>query len=74
MKKQISKATIVRTCCLLLAIVNSILQRKGYSLLPIDDMELEQIITDIMLYGTAIVNWWKDNDITQKALERKAKS
>ena len=53
---------------MLLAIVNSIVQRKGYSPLPISDIEVEQIISDVILYGTAIVNWWKDNPITEESI------
>lgn len=72
MKRKISKGTITRTACLILAIINSGLAIFGRSPLPIESEEITQVISFIFTTTASLVAWWKDNDITQKALERKA--
>ena len=67
--KNISKGTVIRTVTLLLAIVNSVLELTGKSPLPIDNAELEEIISDVFLYGSAVVSWWYNNSFTKKAIE-----
>ena len=74
MKRKISKGTITRTACLILAIINSGLAIFGKSPLPIESETVTEIISFIFTTAASLVAWWKDNDITQKALERKANS
>ena len=65
----ISKGTIIRTAVLLLGIVNMALVRSGHSVLPIDEVWLETVITDVWVIGAAVVGFWKNNSFTQAALE-----
>jgi SPP1 family holin len=74
MKRKISKGTITRTACLILAIINSGLAIFGKSPLPIESETVTEVISFIFTTVASLVAWWKDNDITQKALERKANS
>lgn len=65
----ISKGTIIRTAVFLLGIVNMILVRAGYSVLPIDEAWLEAVITDVWVIGAAAVGFWKNNSFTKAAIE-----
>ena len=67
--KNISKGTVIRTATLLLAISNSVLELFNKSPLPIDNGELEAIVSDVFLYGSALVAWWYNNSFTKKAIE-----
>lgn len=68
-KKAPSKGTIIRTACLLLAIVNNILAIAGKSPLPIDNEMVTEIISFIFTTVASMVAWWKNNSFTQKAIE-----
>lgn len=67
MKKRVEKGTIIRTCVLLLALLNQILAACGKSPLPIDSEELTNIISTGFTAVTAIIAWWKNNDFTNEA-------
>lgn len=69
MKKMPSKATIIRTAVLLLAIINNALLIAGKSPLPISDETMTQVISFIFTTVAALVAWWKNNSFTQKAIE-----
>ena len=69
MKKAPSKATIIRTVILVLAIANNALAIAGKSPLPIDDEMVTEVISFAFTTGAAIVTWWKNNSFTQKAIE-----
>lgn len=68
MTKNISTGTIVRTLCLILALANQLLSAFGKSLLPIDNAQLEQLVTGLITVVAALVNWWENNSFTQEAL------
>lgn len=68
MKKRVEKGTIIRTCVLLLALLNQILAASGKSPLPIDSEELTNIISTGFTVVTAIIAWWKNNDFTNEAM------
>lgn len=65
----ISKGTIIRMACLLLAFINMILVNTGHSVLPIDEAWLETVITDGFVIVTGIIAAWKNNSFTKAALE-----
>lgn len=69
MKRKPSKATIIRTIILVLAIVNNALAIAGKSPLPIDDEMVTEVVSFVFTTGAAIVAWWKNNSFTQKAIE-----
>ena len=67
MDKKVSTATIVRTVCLALALVNQLLSAGGHSVIPIDNEN--QLVTAGVTIVTAIVNWWYNNSFTEAAIE-----
>ena len=69
MKNKVSTATIVRTVCLALALVNQLLSAGGHSVIPIDNETVNQLVTAWLTIVTAIVNWWYNNSFTEAAIE-----
>ena len=69
MDKKVSTATIVRTVCLALALVNQLLSAGGHSMIPIDNETVNQLVTAGVTIVTAIVNWWYNNSFTEAAIE-----
>lgn len=65
----ISKSTIIRMACLLLALINMVLVNTGHSVLPIDEVWLEEVITDGAVIVTGVVAAWKNNSFTKAAIE-----
>lgn len=66
---KIKKGTIIRTSCLVLAIINNALAIAGKSPLPIESETLTEVISFIFTTVTSLVAWWKNNSFTQKAIE-----
>ena len=60
--------TVTRTAVLILALANRILSATGHSLIPVDDAQLEQLISTGMTVGAAIWAWWKNNSFTKEAI------
>lgn len=65
---KIEAGTIVRTICLVLALINQVLVMSGHSVLPIEDAAVEAIVTNVATIVTAVAAWWKNNSFTQKAI------
>lgn len=65
----ISKSTVIRVAILLLALINMVLVNTGHSVLLIDEVWLEGLITDLWVIGAAFVAAWKNNSFTKAALE-----
>lgn len=59
--------TIIRTVCLVLALVNQVLCASGKNIIPVDDETIAQLISAGFTVVTAIVSWWKNNSITREA-------
>ena len=68
MKKKISAGTLTRTAALGLALTNQLLSAAGKPLLPIDNAQLEQLISTGFTTVSALVNWWFNNSFTLAAL------
>ena len=66
---KISAGTSARTIILLLALINQCLSMAGVSPLPIEDEQVETIITTAWTVIAALIAWWKNNSFTQAALE-----
>ena len=60
--------TLTRTSVLILALANQILSATGHSLIPVDDAQLEQLISTGMTVGAAIWAWWENNSFTKEAI------
>ena len=69
MKKKISAGTLTRTAVLGLALANQLLSAAGKPLLPIDNAQLEQMISTGFTVGAALAAWWKNNSFTTAALQ-----
>lgn len=65
---KIKVATMTRTAVLMLALANQILAATGHSPIPVDDAQLEQLISTGMTVGAAIWAWWENNSFTKEAI------
>ena len=72
MKKKISAGTLTRTAVLGLALTNQLLSAAGKPLLPIDNAQLEQMISTGFTTVSALVNWWFNNSFTKEAIQADA--
>lgn len=68
MENKITSGTIARTIILLLALVNQILSASGHAVLPIDDAQIETIVSNAWLVVASVWSWWKNNSFTKAAL------
>ena len=64
-----SAGTISRTIILILTIINSFLAIFGKSPLPIDSDTVTEIVSLICTTIAALVAWYKNNSISQEAME-----
>ena len=64
----VSQGTIIRTACLVLAIVNNALAIAGKSPLPIDDAMLTEVISFCFTVAASFAAYWKNNSWTKKAI------
>lgn len=65
---KISAGTIARTVCLILALINMILEFSGKKLIPINDDQVYEAISLIFTIVTSIVGFWKNNSFTEEAI------
>ena len=63
-----SAATWARTICLIVALLNSLLAAFNKSPLPIDNEQLQQLVSTLITVVVAIINWWKNNSFTAAAV------
>lgn len=61
--------TIIRTVCLVLALVNQALTMAGRSLLPITDEQVSEALTLAFTIASALWAWWKNNSFTKPAIQ-----
>ena len=59
--------TIIRTVILALALINQVLTSLGYSPLPIDDDQLETLVSVGFTVAASLWAWWKNNSVTKAA-------
>lgn len=64
----VSAATWARTVCLIVALLNSLLTAFGKSPLPIDNEQLQQVVSTLITVVVAIINWWQNNSFTKEAI------
>ena len=68
MDKKVSTATIVRTICLALALINQLLSAGGHSVIALHCETINQLVTTIITAVAARVNWWENNSFTPEAI------
>lgn len=64
----VKASTITRTICLFLALINQLLSASGHAVLPIEDGQVEVLVTTFITLGVALWNWWKNNSFTKHAI------
>ena len=69
---KIKTETIVRTVILALALVNQILSATGHAVLPVEDAQVETLISTVATVAASLWAWWKNNSFTQAALHADA--
>lgn len=69
MNTNVKLETIIRTVCLVLALINQGLTMAGHSLLPITDEQVSEVITLACTVATSLWAWWKNNSFTSAAIE-----
>lgn len=63
----ITAGTVARTIILALALVNQVLSALGRPLLPIEDAQVETLVTTAWTVIAALAAWWKNNSFTAAA-------
>ena len=61
--------TIIRTVILIVALVNQGLTIAGYSLLPITDEQITDVLSLVFTIASSLWAWWKNNSFTPEAIE-----
>ncbi len=64
----VTASTIVRTLCFFLALINQILSATGHSPLPIENEQIESLVTVGLTVITGLIAWWKNNSFTSAAI------
>ena len=55
---KITSGTLARTIILALALINQVLSMCGIAVLPIEDAQVETIVTTLWTVIAAVVAWW----------------
>ena len=63
----ITAGTIARTIILALALINQVLSVTGHPVLPIEDAQVETLVTTGWTVVAALIAWWKNNSWTAAA-------
>lgn len=61
--------TIIRTIILFIALINQVLTLLGYSMIPISDETVTEVVSLVFTIGASLWSWWKNNSFTKYALE-----
>lgn len=65
------KMSIIRTIILVLALANNLLVAFGYSPLPIEDQQVELVVSVVWTIVASLWAWWKNNYISKRGKEQK---
>lgn len=63
----ITAGTLARTIILALALINQILSATGHPVLPIEDAQVETLVSTAWTVIAALIAWWKNNSFTAAA-------
>lgn len=66
---KITARTIASTAVLALALVNQVLSACGKPVIPIEDSQLETVVTTALTVGASVWGWWNNNSVTQNAIK-----
>lgn len=65
------KMSIIRTIILVLALANQLLVVFGYSPLPIEDQQVELVVSVAWTIAASLWTWWKNNYLSKRGKEQK---
>lgn len=68
-KNKITWGTWGRTALLVIALVNQCLVILGKTPLPIEDEQINLLVTTLGTLVASVLAWWKNNSFTQVAIE-----
>lgn len=63
----ITAGTLSRTIILALALINQIFSATGHPVLPIEDAQVETLVSTAWTVIAALIAWWKNNSFTSAA-------
>lgn len=63
----ITAGTLARTIILALALINQVLSVTGHPVLPIEDAQIETLVTTGWTVVAALIAYWKNNSWTAAA-------
>ncbi len=66
---KVSKATIVRTTMLVIAIVNIVLEKCGIDIIKADENTLLSVVESSAELLAVLAAWWYNNSFSEKALK-----
>lgn len=65
---KVTPGTIARTIILVIAIINQILEMNGKSIIPIQDEQIQEVVSLIFDIVAFVWVFWKNNSFTKNAL------
>lgn len=65
---KVSKGTVIRTICLILALSNQVLTACGKNPLPFSEAEVYDGLSMVFTVCTSLIAWWKNNSFTKRAI------
>ena len=65
---KIKKGTIIRTVCLMVALLNQVLTVSGKNPLPFSEEEVYEGVSVTITVVTALVAWWKNKKKKKRAI------
>lgn len=69
MQENVKTETIIRTVCLIIALINQLLIGFGKQPIPIEDKEIYTLVSTIVTIALALRCWWKNNSFTAPAIK-----
>ena len=64
---EITAGTIARTIILALALINQLLSATGHPVIPIQDADVETLVSTGFTIVMSVIAWWKNNSFTHAA-------
>ncbi len=64
---EITAGTIARTIILALALINQLLSATGHPVIPIQDADVETLVSTGFTIVMSVIAWWKNNSFTRAA-------
>ena len=68
-KKTVNAGTVARTIILALALINQVLTVSGHPVLPIEDEQVNTLVSTGWTVAASLLAWWRNNSFTGSAIE-----